>query len=133
MRDRDLRSHYALNKCGLVPSGAVLPFPDEVLEDSWRHEVEAIGVEMGLKVAHCERLQGKRGQWLTPMAVGWPDTIFLAERGGMLAVEFKAGRNKATRQQVAWLLALDRTCGVTARCFWPADWPVLYHLLTTLR
>ncbi len=133
MTEPALRAHFALNACGLVPRGTVLPFDPEILEDPWRKETEDIARQMGLLVAHCERLQGRGGHWLTPMAPGWPDTTFVSKRGGALMVEYKAGDGKPKPEQVEWINAWDRTCGVTARIFWPWHWPELYGLLCELR
>jgi hypothetical protein len=132
MNDVGLRRHYALNACGLVPTGTVMPFDPDVGEDVWRKEAETIAREMGLLVAHCERLQGKGGRWLTSMPKGWPDTVFLSPRGGALVVEFKAHDGKPDPEQATWVNAWDRTLGVTGRVFWPPDWPTLYGMLTAL-
>jgi hypothetical protein len=115
-----------------APRGACLPFPPGIGEDAWRKEAENIGRELGWLVAHVERSRPRPGQWITNTVAGFPDSWFAWPAGGLLVVEFKSARGKATPEQVAWILALGRTEGVTARVLGPDDWPVLQDLLTSV-
>lgn len=134
MTEKALRAHWALNACGLVPPDTCLPFDPAISEDAWRIETQDIGREMGLIVAHATRAKGsKGGAWFSSMCKGWPDTVFLADRGEMLVVEYKDADGKATPEQVRIILALDRMCGCTARIFGPSDWPTLQSMLRRLR
>lgn len=128
-----LRRHFALNTCGRVPAGTCLPFPEGVAEDLWRKEAEAIARELGWLVAHVERSQGRGGRWITNTTPGFPDTWFLWPAGSLLVVEFKSGNGKPSPEQVAWILGLDRTEGVTARVLGPEQWSLLQQLLTAVK
>lgn len=135
MNEAGLRSHFALNKCGLVPPDTCLPFPSPTLEDPYRKEVEAIAREMGLLVAHVQKSSPRSGKFITPTTAGFPDTWFVSEAGGVLVVEFKSSNPdaKLKPEQAKWLMALDRTLGVDARMARPEDWPTIQHFLTKLR
>lgn len=126
------RRHYALNICGSVPRHTFLPFSESISEDAWRKEAEAIAKELGWLVAHVERSQ-TRGRWITNTTPGFPDTWFAHPAGHLVVIEFKSHIGKPKPEQVAWILALDRTPGVTARVYGPSDWPSLQHLLTAVK
>lgn len=129
MKPAQLRAHFALDICGMVPPDTALAFPPGTLEDAYRKEVEAIASEIGWLVYHPERCRGKNNRWLTTGTPGFPDDIFVWPTGGVLVVEFKADDGAPTKEQVRWVLGFDRTEGVTARVFGPPDWPTLQRML----
>ncbi len=79
------------------------------------------------KVAHAGRgwIGGSAeegGQWVTPMAKGWPDLFLLKE--GMphpaLAMELKRETESPDEDQVFWLRLLN-ACGIPAVVVRPSD------------
>lgn len=84
----------------------------------------------GWRAASFGALAGKHGRFLTPVkgdAKGFPD--ILAVRGKrMVAAELKAGRNKPTAEQEAWLQAFA-DAGALA-CVWTEkDWPAAVEMV----
>lgn len=77
----------------------------------------------GWRVAHFRPARTAHG-WRTACqfdAAGWPDLLMV--RGHVIvAAELKAGKNKVTPEQTAWLLVLGGA-GVQARIWRPSDWP----------
>jgi len=86
-----------------------------------------------LKVHHSPN-EGKRTTFeqylLKKMCVssGFPD-LFICGRGKVLVLELKAGKNKPTPNQEAWLLHL-RECGIHAE--WSNDFELIVKLLATV-
>jgi hypothetical protein len=60
---------------------------------------------------------------------GFPDVLLL--RGNaLIAAELKVGRNKATPEQMEWLLAFRRVYGQVRDYIWrPTDWPEIESIL----
>ena len=67
---------------------------------------------------------GQRGHMLTayqgPGAKGWPD-IFAVRGDRAIAMELKAGRNKPSAEQLAWLADL-RAAGIETYIVYDVDW-----------
>lgn len=67
--------------------------------------------------------------WLSvKSASGWPD-LFLVKGERALALEVKTDKGVLKPAQRAWLDALDRVPGITARCVRPSDWDEIVALL----
>jgi hypothetical protein len=88
----------------------------------------------GWRVAHFRtaRIQRKGGSvyYATPVQAdgkGFPDAV-LVRAGRVLAVEFKAGKNKTTRAQEEWLDALARA-GVETAVWRPEMWSEIEAVL----
>jgi hypothetical protein len=67
----------------------------------------------GWKTAHAGRLwlPGKDGdgQWLTPMAKGWPDVTLAKENHRLIFMEFKRELGEVDEDQWVWLRLLNQT------------------------
>lgn len=98
----------------------------------------------GWKTVHFRPALTQRGRWVTAVAgdgKGFPDLILVKVppsdciggslgAGRIIAAELKAGRNKATAEQEAWLAAL-KMAGVPAYLWTPKDWPEIERILTS--
>lgn len=81
----------------------------------------------GWKVAHAGRgwvggSEEEGGQWVTPMAKGWPDLFFLKE--GMphpaMCWELKRETESPDEDQMFWITLLNR-CGIPTIVIRPSD------------
>ena len=62
-----------------------------------------------------------------PGAAGFPDVVFIRPPRVVFA-ELKAGRNKLTPDQAAWLAALA-ACEMDVHCWRPDDWSTITECL----
>lgn len=80
----------------------------------------------GWRVAHAGRgwvgdLESGVGQYVTPMAPGWPDLFLLRPRDGRaLAIELKREQGEVAPEQWGWLQDLN-ACGIPAVLVRPSD------------
>lgn len=76
---------------------------------------------LGWRVAHFRPAMTKHG-WRTPVQADgacFPDVVLVRDR--VLFAELKAGRNRLSPEQAAWLEAL-REAGAEAHVWTDADW-----------
>lgn len=77
----------------------------------------------GWRVAHAGRGwvgDGETGQWVTPMAKGWPDLTLAKEGHGLIFMELKRELGEVDDEQWAWLRLLNLT-GNAAIIVRPSD------------
>lgn len=76
------------------------------------------------RTAHFRPALTKHG-WRTPVqgdGKGFPDILLIRDRR-LLVVELKAGRNKLSAEQEAWLEAFRGVPGVEVHVWREGDWP----------
>jgi len=66
------------------------------------------------RVAHAGRgwvggSEAEGGQWITPMAKGWPDLTLAKEGHHLIFIELKTEEGKVDDEQWMWLRLLNRT------------------------
>lgn len=81
----------------------------------------------GWKVAHAGRAwvgdsDTGEGQFITPMAPGWPDLFMLNAKQAphVLAIELKREQGEVSEEQMEWLRLLN-ACGIPAVVVRPSD------------
>lgn len=79
----------------------------------------------GWKVAHAGRgwvggTEAEGGQWITPMAKGWPDLTLAKEGHALLFIELKREQGTVEDDQWMWLRLLNLT-GNAAIIVKPSD------------
>lgn len=68
----------------------------------------------GWKVAHAGRgwiggTEEEGGQWVTPMAPGWPDLTLAKAGHSLIFMELKREQGEASEEQMTWLVLLNAT------------------------
>lgn len=95
-------------------------------EGQLQSDVIELAQLLGWKVAHFRSVPVKRGdsvRWETPVQAdgkGFPD-LFMVRGERMIFAELKAGKNKMTPEQDAWMDALHYT-GATLAVWFPHHW-----------
>lgn len=79
----------------------------------------------GWKVAHAGRgwvggTEEEGGQWVTPMAKGWPDLTLAKAGHTLIFMELKRELGEVDEEQMAWLVLLNAT-GNPAIVIRPSD------------
>jgi len=94
-------------------------------EELFQRQVIDLAAFLGWRCAHFRVARTARG-WRTPVQGhnGFPDLV-LARDGRVLFAELKAGKGKATADQLAWLNAI----GDNAYLWTPKDWPAIEAVL----
>jgi hypothetical protein len=77
------------------------------------------------RVAHAGRgwvggTEEEGGQWITPMAKGWPDLTLAKEGHRLIFMELKTEEGKVDDEQWMWLRLLN-LCGCRAIIIRPSD------------
>jgi hypothetical protein len=110
----------------------------QLSEAEFRAQVDEIAAIYGWSWMHVDPLRGKGGIWRTPthgpLGKGWPDTVYVHPRKGLLFVEFKKelGKTSDDQDRVLGVLRLlaDAVIGIEV-CVWrPSDFPLIAEVLS---
>jgi hypothetical protein len=101
-------------------------------EDEFRAQVDELAAIYGWESMHVDPLRGKGGIWRTPthgsLGKGWPDTVYVHPRKGLLFVEFKKELGKTSPDQDR-VLAFLRDAGLEVYVWRPSDFTLIQEVL----
>jgi hypothetical protein len=109
------------------PQGNPLP---PITEREFQIQIIRYAQLLGYKVAHFRVARTSSG-WRVPIeadGTGWPDLVMVRDKK-ILVAELKVQNRPLTRQQAAWLQALEGA-GVAAYHWTPNDWREIQEVLS---
>lgn len=100
-------------------------YDHEMSEKTLQDRVVDRAKRRGWRVAHAGRgwiggSEAEGGQWVTPMAPGWPDLTLAKAGHRLIFMELKRETGELSPEQVDWLALLNR-CGTAAIIVRPSD------------
>lgn len=106
-------------------------------EAQWQGIVVGLAEAHGWKVAHCRKVQVKRGKrqwWETTMPAGWFDLVLARDSNrsyhdSVYFVELKVHPNVQTNEQKEFE-KLFTACGQTCFLWYPEHWPAVQKILS---
>jgi hypothetical protein len=103
-----------------------VPEPTHV---EWQSQVVDLLHLLGYRHLHVRRTVGRGKKWVTATnRIGWPDLLAWSPRLGIVAIELKVGRDKATAEQLEVLAELE-AAGVRTMVAYPDDFDALRAML----
>lgn len=91
-------------------------------EASLQAKVVGRAKRRGWAVAHAGKgwVGGEEGQFVTPMAPGWPDLTLAKAGSRLIFMELKREQGEVSEEQLFWLRLLNE-CGARAIIVRPSD------------